>query len=184
METIFVTAYDNYAIKALNQSAAYYLLKPIDIDELVAAVSKISEDKRKGEDYLQHAKILLDNLKQKDQLPPSYYFLLWKVLKSSNLVKSFTVKAENNLTEFHLTDGRKLLICKTLKYFDEMLTSYHFVRIHRSHLVNMEYVKRYHKGKGGYVTLANEVQLEVAPKKKQELLERLLDNKEVTLFRH
>ena len=170
-ETIFVTAYDNYAIQALNQSAAYYLLKPIDIDELIAAVQKIEAEKSK-EDYTQHAKILLENLqnnkdqKRKIMLPTIEGF---ELLTISEIIYC---KAQDNFTEFHLQDGKKLLICKTLKYFEEILTNYHFLRIHRSHMINLNEVVKYTKGKGGFITLSNHAELEVSSTKKKAFLEQ------------
>lgn len=169
-ETVFVTAYDNYAIQALNQSAAYYLLKPIDIDELVTAVSKIEEEKKQSA-YTQHAKVLLDNLqgqknqKKKIMLPTMEGFEL------ITIADIIYCKADDNFTIFHLHDGTSLMICKTLKYFEDILTEYEFLRIHRSHMINLSYVQRYSKGKGGFVTMKNKVELEVSSSKKKTLLE-------------
>ena len=169
-ETVFVTAYDNYAIQALNQSAAYYLLKPIDIDELIAAVTKIEAEKTTI-DYTQHAKILLENLQsQKDQKRK----IMLPTLEGFELITISEIiycKAQDNFTEFHLHGGKKLLICKTLKYFEEILVNYNFLRIHRSHMINLNEITKYSKGKGGYVTLSNHIELEVSSTKKKELLE-------------
>ncbi|MFK7899960.1 MAG: LytR/AlgR family response regulator transcription factor [Cyclobacteriaceae bacterium] len=169
-ETVFVTAYDNYAIKALNQSAAYYLLKPIDIDELVAAVEKIQTERSKP-DYVEHAKVLLENIKGQ---PNNLAKLMLPTLEGFEVVKPEEIlycEADNNFTKFHLVSNRQLLICRTLKYFEEILSNHQFVRVHRSHMINLDYVVRYTKGKGGYVTLENGAELEVAPKKKSEFLE-------------
>jgi len=166
-ETVFVTAFDNYAIQALNQSAAYYLLKPIDIDELVKAVEKIKKE-RTSENYTQHARVLLDNIRagaqQKIMLP---------TLEGFEIVAINTIvycEAVDNFTRFHFESGTPLLICRTLKYFEEVLKEHRFLRIHRSHLVNPEYVIRYSKGKGGFVTMKNNQELEISPNKKQEFL--------------
>ncbi len=167
-ETVFVTAYDNYAIQALNQSAAYYLLKPIDIEELELAVAKIKKE-RASNNYIQHARILLDNIKSKGNakimLPTLEGF---EIVKLSDIIHC---QAEDNFTKFFLVDRKELLICRTLKYFEETLADSHFIRIHRSHLINLDYVIRYTKGKGGYVTMENQTELEVAPKKKAEFLQ-------------
>ncbi len=169
-ETIFVTAFDNYAIRALNQSAAYYLLKPIDIDELIQAVSKIREEKQKA-NYIQHSQILLDNIRsaarndQKIMLPTLEGFEIVPV------AQIIYCQAEDNFTRFHFKEGKSLLICRTLKFFDDLLNDFQFLRIHRSHLINLAYVRRYTKGKGGYVTMENNTQLEVAPDRKKSFLE-------------
>lgn len=168
-ETVFVTAYDNYAIKALNQSAAYYLLKPIDIEELISAVNKIKNERTKT-DYIQHSKILLENLKDQSNCPSK---LMLPTFEGFEIIKTNEIlycEADNNLTRFHLTGNRKLLICRTLKHFDDILSGKQFIRIHRSHLVNLDFVIRYTKGKGGYVTMENKLELEIAPMKKGSFL--------------
>jgi two-component system LytT family response regulator len=166
-ETVFVTAFDNYAIQALNQSAAYYLLKPIGIDELVSAVAKIKRE-RAEESYTQHARILLDNMRggpqQKIMLP---------TLEGFEIVTINTIlycEAVDNFTRFHLESGAPLLICRTLKYFEDILRPHRFLRIHRSHVINPDYVIRYSKGKGGTVTMKDNQELEISPVKKKEFL--------------
>lgn len=171
-ETVFVTAYDNYAIKALNQSAAYYLLKPIDIEELIAAVEKICAE-LKQEDPILHAKILLDNLKEGDK-PKKIMLPTMEGFEIVSISEIIYCEADDNFTRFHLADKRELLICRTLKYFEETLTDEPFIRIHRSHMINLHYVIRYTKGKGGYVTMENDKELEVAPKKKGDFLQAFM----------
>lgn len=169
-ETVFVTAFDGYAIQALNQSAAYYILKPIDIDELVKAVEKISQE-RSEKDYIQHARILLENIRtdtarqQKIMLPTMEGF---EVMPIPSIIYC---EAEDNFTRFHFESGPALLICRTLKYFEDILKTHRFLRIHRSYLINTEYIIRYSKGKGGYVTLKNNKELEVSPSHKKDLLD-------------
>jgi two-component system LytT family response regulator len=165
-ETVFVTAFDNYAIQALNQSAAYYLLKPIDIDELIRAVDKIRKE-REEDNYTQHAKVLLNNIKgqtQKIMLPTLQGF------EVVNIESIMYCEAVDNFTRFHFMQGQPLMICRTLKYFEDVLKDHRFMRIHRSHMINLDFVVRYSKGKGGSVTMKNERELEVSPNKKEELL--------------
>ena len=166
-ETVFVTAFGNYAIQALNQSAAYYLLKPIDIDELIKAVEKIKKE-RSEENYTQHARVLLDNIRgggqQKIMLPTLEGF---EIVPIANIV---SCEAADNFTKFYFQEGQPLLICRTLKYFEDVLSAHGFLRIHRSHLINPAFVIRYSKGKGGYVTMKNNQELEVSSNKKQEFL--------------
>ena len=165
-ETVFVTAFDSYAIQALNQSAAYYLLKPIDIDELIHAVEKIKKE-RAQENYIQHARVLLGNMgkgPQKIMLPTLEGF------EVVDIVKIVYCEAVDNFTRFHFEQGNPLLICRTLKYFEDVLKDHRFLRIHRSHMINPDFVVRYSKGKGGFVTMKNDKQLEVSPNKKEELL--------------
>jgi two-component system, LytTR family, response regulator len=166
-ETVFVTAFGNYAIQALNQSAAYYLLKPIDIDELVKAVEKIKTE-RAEKNYTQHARVLMDNMKgggqQKIMLPTLAGFEI------VNIGKILYCEAADNFTKFYFDEGQPLLICRTLKYFEDVLQPHGFLRIHRSYMINPVFVVRYSKGKGGYVTMKNNQELEVSANKKQEFL--------------
>ena len=132
-ETIFVTAFSNYAIQALNQSASYYLLKPIDIDELVKAVEKIRTERTEA-DYMQHARVLLDNLRnngqQKIMLPTLEGF---EIVPVADIIYC---EAADNFTRFYFEQGQPLMICRTLKYFEDVLDTHNFLRIHRSYLIN------------------------------------------------
>jgi len=169
-ETVFVTAFDSYAIQALNQSAAYYILKPIDIDELVKAVEKISHE-RSGSAYVQHARILLENIRTET---PRQQKIMLPTLEGFEVVQVADIlycEAEDNFTRFHFENGPPLLICRTLKYFEDVLRPHRFLRIHRSSLVNTEYIVRYAKGKGGSVTLKNNQELEVSPSHKKDLMD-------------
>lgn len=166
-ETIFVTAFSNYAIQALNQSAAYYLLKPINIDELIKAVEKIKHE-RTLKQTPGHAQVLLDNLRKGNQQK-----IMLPTLEGFEIITIQSIlycEAEDNFTKFFLDAGSPLLICKTLKYFEDILTSHRFVRIHRSYLINPDYVIRYTKGKGGMVTMKNNKELEISPAKKDDFL--------------
>lgn len=170
-ETVFVTAYDNYAIQALNMSAAYYLLKPLDIDELVLAVEKIHEERNQNKDSF-HVQVLLDNIKHENERPKKIMLPTFEGFEIVPIDQIIYCEADDNFTKFHLKDENKpLLISKTLKHFENMLPNNKFVRIHRSSLINTDYVIRYTKGKGGYVTMENQVELEVSPKKKPQFLE-------------
>lgn len=166
-ETVFVTAFDNYAIQALNQSAAYYLLKPVDIDALIKAVEKIRKE-RSDQNYIQHARVLVDNIRnqstQKIMLPTMEGF---EIVAVKDILYC---EAVDNFTKFHFADQAPLMICRTLKYFEEILKDHRFLRIHRSYLINPDFVVRYSKGKGGFVTMQNKQELEVSANKKQDFL--------------
>lgn len=167
-QTVFVTAYSHYAIKALNFSASYYLLKPIDIDELVVAVNKVKENLIDMSTKIQ-TEILLQNIKAEN----GNQRLVLPVLDGFEVVKTKDIimcKADGNYTEFYFQDGSKKVVSKNLKFFDSLLGEYQFLRVHKSYLVNLNEITAYHKGKGGLVSLSNGLQVEVSPNKKQELL--------------
>lgn len=163
-ETVFVTAYNQYAMEALNNHAAYYLMKPINIDELVKAVNYVAEI-REREDALED-RILKPRLHKVDgkiTLPQQDGF---QVLNVSDILYC---KADDNYTEIYL-ENRKIVVSKTLKYFEEALSGFTFARIHKSYLVNVNEVTKYRKGKGGSVVVSNGKELLVSASKKKELL--------------
>ena len=163
-ETVFVTAYNQYAMDAVNNHAAYYLMKPINIDELIKAVDYVSEIKTKEEAL--EGKVLRPNLRQvegKITLPQQDGF---QVL---NVADILYCKADDNYTEIYL-ENKKILVSKTLKYFEEALSQFSFARIHKSYLVNVNEVIKYKKGKGGSVVVSNGKELLVSASKKKDLL--------------
>ena len=173
MEVVFVTAYEQYALRALRMSAAHYLLKPVDIDDLVDAVARVKA--RAGlREQGQVTRTLLQNLKKTAVEAPSRLAL--PLIDGLEIVLPEEIRfleAADNFTNFHLTDGRKLLICRKLKFYDALLEPAGFYRIHRSTVINIATVKRYHRGKGGAVTLNDGTELAVAAARKQRLLELL-----------
>ena len=163
-ETVFVTAYEQYARDALNQHAAYYLLKPIVIDELIRAVAHVRDirtrEKRLGEGLLSFRGKRAEG---KITLPEQEGF---KVLTVSDILYC---EADDNYSRIYLED-RKILVSKTLKYLEDALREYAFARIHKSFLVNVNEIVRYRKGKGGSVVLSTGKELPVAASRKGELL--------------
>jgi len=163
-ETVFVTAYNQYAIDALNSHAAYYLMKPINIDELIKAVDYVTEIRTK-EDALED-RVLTPKLNKVDgkiTLPQQDGFQIL------NVADILYCKADDNYTEIYL-ENKKILVSKTLKYFEEALTKFAFARIHKSYLVNVNEVVKYRKGKGGSVVVSNGKELLVSASKKKDLL--------------
>lgn len=163
-ETVFVTAYNQYALDALNQHAAYYLMKPINIDELIKAVDYVREIKQKENTLAD--KVLQPKLKSvegKITLPQQDGF---QVL---NVAEILYCQADDNYTHIFL-ENKKILVSKTLKYFEEALSDFAFARIHKSYLVNVNEVVKYRKGKGGSVVVSNGKELLVSASRKKEFL--------------
>lgn len=163
-ETVFVTAYNHYAIDALNAHASYYLLKPISIDKLIEAVAYVTEIKEK-ENSLQNQvlKPIFHPVAGKITIPLSNGF---EVLETADIVYC---QADDNYTHIYLKQGKRL-VSKTLKYFEDTLKDSGFARIHKSYVVNVNAVTEYKKGKGGSVTLNTGKELMVSPSRKKELL--------------
>ena len=163
-ETIFVTAYNNYAIDALNAHASYYLLKPISIDKSIEAVDYVQEIKQK-ENSLQNAilKPLQTQVVGKITIPLQNGF---EVLQMENILYC---QADDNYTQIHLKVGKRL-VSKTLKYFEDSLVNNGFVRVHKSYLVNVNEITEYKKGKGGSIVLSSGKEIMVSPSRKKDLL--------------
>lgn len=164
-EVVFVTAYNQYAIDALNSHASYYLLKPISIDQLITAVDYVVEIKSK-EMQLEESVLVAKTAQtaQKITIPTQHGF---EVLDVQQIMYC---KADDNYTEIYTNQDQKKLVSKTLKYFEELLADKGFARIHKSYLVNVAYIASYKKGKGGTISLLNGKELSVSASRKAILL--------------
>jgi two-component system LytT family response regulator len=170
-EVIFVTAFSQYAIQALNMSAAHYLLKPIDIDELIDAVSKVKTIKSEKA-QIDRASILINNLNTDKTLSKKIVLPQMHGFEVKHVDSIIYCEAEENFTKFHFNDQTSSLICRQLKHYETILNDQGFHRIHRSTLVNLNYVDAYQKGRGGQVTLSNGKVLDVSESKKKGFLEK------------
>ena len=170
-EVIFVTAYDYYGIKAIKFSALDYLFKPIDINELVSTVDKAGE--KIG---LKQENQRMYHLLQNNKLPEENKTLALssadkiEFIEINNIVRC---EAENNYTTFYLKDGQKLVVSKTLKEYDELLSPYHFLREHQSHLINLYEVKSFIKSEGGYIRMKDGTCVSISRQRKEMVLKIL-----------
>lgn len=171
-QVIFVTAYDRYAIKAIKFSALDYLLKPIDIDELQAAVKKITDPVIKDQIEYQlqatYKNIPKDNGGLKKVAVPTLDSLLF--LNTNDIIYC---EAEGNYTTIYMVGKRNLVVSKTLGDFEQFLTDSGFCRIHHSFLINMDHIHEYVKGDGGYVKLTEGHHADVSRRKKEHFLRQL-----------
>lgn len=164
-QTIFVTAYNHYAIDALNAHASYYLMKPISIDELIKAVDYVTKIRQK-ENALQDEVLVpkMGPINGKITIPQQSGF---EVLETNTIL---FCKADDNYTEIYLKNNKRKVVSKTLKYVEEALTNANFARVHKSYLVNVNEIVKYQKGKGGSVVLSNGQEVMVSASKKANLL--------------
>ncbi|MFT4679237.1 MAG: two-component system LytT family response regulator [Flavobacteriales bacterium] len=162
---IFTTAFDEFAIKAFKYSAIDYLLKPIDPDELIEAVSKVDIGKEDNSVKIQN---LMENQgKQEfDRITLSSQEGLTFV-KLENIMR---LESDSNYTHFFLTSGEKITVPKSLKEYELILPSSRFFRTHQSHIVNLNYVKKYMKEDGGYVLMEDGSEVFVARRRKEEFI--------------
>jgi two-component system LytT family response regulator len=162
---ISCTAFDEFAIKAFKYSAIDYLLKPIDPDELIEAVSKMKkndgENKQKIENLMEHHR---EN--QFDRLTLSSS----EGLTFVKLEKIMRLESDSNYTHFFLTTGEKITVPKSLKEYEIILPTDRFFRTHQSHIVNLSYVKKYMKEDGGYVLMEDGSEVLVARRRKEEFI--------------
>lgn len=169
---IFVTAYDHYAIKAIKFSAIDYILKPVDPEELMKAVSRFEAQLENKKLLDKKFKTLLSNVKPENKLKkvgiPDGDGLVF-----INLSEIIRCDSDGNYTYFLLTNGKKIIASRTLGEYEQMFNEDNFFRIHRSHLINLEHVKKYIKGEGGYVVMTDNSQVEVSRRNKNDFLEKL-----------
>jgi len=169
-KVIFTTAYDKFAIQAIKFSAIGYLLKPIDEDDLREALDKLKDISAEQTSLM--AGIIENNLKQPERKKritiPTGNELLFV-----NIEDIIRCHSDVNYTTIFKTDKQKIVVAKTLKEFEEMLSEQDFFRIHNSELINLHYIKSYNKGKGGSVVLTDGTELEVSTRRKEDFLKRM-----------
>lgn len=159
-QIIFITAFEHFAIQAIKNGAADYLLKPIQKMDFIIAVNKVLENVRKNKSaaVLQSHKINLPTLQG------------FKITDINDIIRC---EADSSYTTFYLTDKTKIIVSKTLHEFEELLLKYNFFRIHHKHLINLSHLKEYIKGKGGQVVMADHSVLDVSVRKKNDFLHRI-----------
>lgn len=170
-KVIFITAYDQYAIKAIKFSALDYLLKPIDPEDLTEAINKA--EKLIVNELNQQLNTLEENMLTQEK---SKKKIILKTFDNIHLVKLIDIvycESQDNYTNFNLLGDKKILVSNTLKEYDEMLSEFGFFRAHKSYLINLMHIDRFEKADGGSVVLNNEIKIPVASRKKDQLLEML-----------
>ncbi len=171
-DIIFTTAYDQFAIQAIKFSALDYLLKPIFQDDLVKAVKK-AEERKQLHDKNEQVDVLLENLKKTSSEPPRIILSTAEKINVVNVDDILRCESDNYYTVFFFTNGKKLLISKTLKENEDLLKDHHFIRTHKSHLVNMKYIKSFLKQDGGFIVMSDGTQVPVSRRKKEQILETI-----------
>ncbi len=169
---IFVTAYEEHAIKAFRFSAVDYLLKPINPDDLREAVEKAKNQLSQSNENLS---ILKDTFNNPDKLPTKISLHTQDkiiIIKISDIIRC---EADSNNTLFILNSGKKIFVTKTLKQYERLLSEHSFFRTHQSHLVNTDYIQAFVRKDGGYLLMKNGDMVSVSVRKRSEMME-LLEN--------
>lgn len=175
-ELIFATASDAHAIRAIKYSACDYLLKPIDIDELKAAVEKAKKKKAESPPTMENLQFLIQQLKRSDDNFQKITLPTGNAFEIVNLKDIIRCEADTSYTIFYLTDKRKLMVSAGLKHYEELLPESDFIRVHHHHLLNMNHVLRFLKVDGGYAVMSDGTQIEISRRKKDAFLEKLNKN--------
>ncbi|NNF33587.1 MAG: response regulator [Saprospiraceae bacterium] len=166
---VFTTAFDEYALQAFKVNAIAYLLKPIDEDELIRTVEKVVIEKndiveQKLEKLMQY--LSSEHKSGKIAVPVS------DGLQFITTDKIIRCEADGNYCTIHLLEGKKLVISKTLKHISDLIQQQNFVRVHQSHIINMNYIKKYIRGKNGQIIMDDGSVIPVSRSKKDDFLEK------------
>ncbi len=167
---IFVTAYDKFAVKAFKYSALDYILKPIETEELIEAVSKVEKRQRTHLEQVNHLKQQLSDHSQ--SLPNQIALPYQNGVKFVNIENILYAESDNNYTKFYLNDGKIYMVMRSLKEMQELLEDRGFLRTHRQYLVNIDQISKFVKGDLSYVVLSNSFQVPVSRNHREELIER------------
>jgi two-component system, LytTR family, response regulator len=172
-QVIFVTAFDNYAVRAFKYSAIDYLLKPVDIDDLRNAVARV-EDRPMEKDLSEKMRTLLEHvgslqISQQKMAIPTISGLLFVAVQDI-----LRFEAKGSYTNIYLANTDMVMATKTIKEYEEALPESIFYRIHNSHIINLSRIKEYQKGRGGAVVMEDGTIIEVASRRREEFLRRLL----------
>lgn len=171
-EVIFTTAHDQFAIKAIKYSALDYLLKPVDPDELKVAIHKYLQKNDKGK-INDNIKVLLDNIKSPQNDAKK---IILSTSEGMHIVSTDDIvrcESDDYYTNYFFVNGTSLLISKTLKQNEAMLSDFDFIRPHKSHLVNIKYIKSFLKVDGGYILMTDGSKIPVSRRKRESIVEIL-----------
>lgn len=172
--TIFITGHQEYALDAIKVSALDYILKPIDEDELRAAVEKARTAINHEEEQMK-LQALSENLKDRRVLKRI-------ILRTADALQLISVsdiiraEADSNYTHFHLTGGKHIMVSRTIKEYEAMLSGSGIIRVHQSHLVNLNFVDKFYKHDGGYLHLKDGSSIPVSPNHKQRVMQAISDH--------
>ncbi len=169
-QIIFVTAYNEYALKAFKFNVVDYILKPIDIEDLIKAVNTAIERINRQEPInLNLIESLIESINPKDN---SLDFVAIPTIDKIDFIKTNQIiylKSDGKYTEFHLLDGKIIISSKNIGEYNQLLDSNKFFRIHNSYIVNIYFVKEINKTGGNYIELINDISLPIAKRRQIEL---------------
>jgi len=169
-EIIFVTAYEKYAVQACNYSCIGFVPKPIDPSDLVEAIERVRLDP--GQDIEERLGVLRGHV---NNLNPFKKITIPSIdeIHFVHINEIVRLQSDDNYTIFHKKNGQKIVASKTIRSFEEMFIPFNFFRVHRSHLINLNYIKKFVRGGGSYVLMEDGLKIEVARRRKPLFIEKL-----------
>jgi len=170
-KVIFITAHQEFAIKAIKFSALDYILKPVSSFELCAAVDRLIDERNFENDQIRFDAIIEHIQKTKEVEEKKIVLKTSDSIHLVNVADIIRCEADNNYTTFYLINGHKIIISRGLKEYDDLLAADGFFRVHQSHLINTKFISRFDKRDGGYVVLTEGNKIPVSQRKKQQLLD-------------
>lgn len=175
--TVFVTAYDEYALKAFKHHAVDYLLKPIDIQELIATVRRVGQliaDKTQ----IQQLSALLNTFKPLYEIPKIALPVLDGLIyvRTDDIVRC---EASSSYTYFYFQNGAITVASRTLGFYEDLLKDKGFARIHHRHLINLSHLEKYVRGRGGTAIMSDGKEIQVSQRKKEDFIRQLMEGKDL-----
>lgn len=168
-KVIFITGSDAYAVKAFRYAALDYLLKPVDPEDLQKAVEKA----RKSVAEPEALKLLKEQMQSPKKAPERLALHTQDKVFIVAITEIIRCESDGNYTKFYINGNKALLVTRTLKEFDDLLSPYDFIRVHQSHLIHLKYLKEFNKRDGGYLVMHDGASVPVSTRKRAEVLERL-----------
>jgi two-component system LytT family response regulator len=165
---IFTTAHEEYSVDAFEYAALHYILKPISIDKIKDAIKRHKEGEKYKKQYINEYKSVLNGNTKKKIAFNTIDEVLFKPIKDI-----LYCMADGNYTNVYFINGEKIMISQTLKVYDRILSPHNFFRIHNKYLVNIGFIKKYTRGKTGYVILENDIELPVSETYKKSFFEQM-----------
>jgi two-component system, LytTR family, response regulator len=168
-DVVFTTAYDKFAIKAFKYSALNYLLKPVDPDDLKESIRRIEE--KRSIPSKEQIDLLFQSVRQMKPTPSRIALTTGDGMIFVTTQDILYCEAESNYTSVMLSNGKKILVSKVLKDIDEALSGPDFYRVHNSYLINLNHIKKFVRGEGGYVVMDNDVAISISRSRRQEFMD-------------
>ena len=169
-EIIFVTAYEKYAVKACEYSSIGYILKPIHPDALKEAVERIQMRK---ENQMEKRLDIFNNFYNNPNAFKKMSISALDGIYFINIQEIMRLEAEDNYTHIFMNNGKRITASKTIKYYEDLLRPFNFYRVHKRHVINLNYIRKFVKGDGGYLIMDDEIQIEVSRRRRPAFMEQM-----------